>query len=234
MADYRKELPEVPDRLLGLPVFRGYPVPWFVQWFDWLGGPKSDLDDHRGVPDFRIMDGRRLVQAVEERRCWICGGRNGGKGSFVIGPMCAVNRISAEPPSHARCAVFSVKACPFLVRPTMVRREAGKVEGTVVAGKMLERNPGVSLIWTTRAFKVVSGGSHGVLFRMGSPTRIEAYSEGRKATGQEVWDSIKGGLPALREVAEAESDAAVRDLGRDLGRAVGLLARHGVMEVHDV
>ena len=27
--------------------------------------------------------------------------------AFVIGPMCAVNRVSAEPPSHLDCAVFS-------------------------------------------------------------------------------------------------------------------------------
>src|SRR5262245_2742625 len=100
----RPELPPVPERMRKLPLHRGYPVPWFVEWIE-------------GVPDFRIMDGRKLVRAVKEKRCWVCGELMGSYLAFTIGPMCAVNRISAEPPSHRECASFSARGCPFLTRP---------------------------------------------------------------------------------------------------------------------
>jgi hypothetical protein len=34
--------------------------------------------------------------------------------SFVVGPMCGINRNSAEPPSHKECAQWSARNCPFL------------------------------------------------------------------------------------------------------------------------
>src|SRR5215831_18617572 len=120
----RPELPPLPRRMKALPVDRGYPVPWFVEWID-------------GVPDFRIMDGRKLVRAVRERLCWVCGQPLGSFLAFTVGPMCAVNRISSEPPSHRDCAVFSAKACPFLTRPTMRRREAGRPEEAEQPGGMM-------------------------------------------------------------------------------------------------
>ena len=35
-------------------------------------------------------------QSVKEKRCWICGDKRGKYGAFVIGPMCAINRISCR------------------------------------------------------------------------------------------------------------------------------------------
>ena len=32
MSTYRPELEPLPDRMKRLPVHRGYPVPWFVEW----------------------------------------------------------------------------------------------------------------------------------------------------------------------------------------------------------
>src|SRR6267154_1896953 len=89
---------------------RGYPVPWFVEWID-------------GKPDFRVMDSDKLVEAIKYKRCWVCGGPLGHYKVFTIGPMCMVNRTSAEPPSHRDCAEFSVRNCPFLTTPDMHRRE---------------------------------------------------------------------------------------------------------------
>jgi hypothetical protein len=43
---------------------RGFPVPWFVAWFD-------------GKPEFRAMDGLKWIRAVREHLCWVCGGRLG-------------------------------------------------------------------------------------------------------------------------------------------------------------
>lgn len=198
----RQDMPPLPKRIAALPVGRnGYPVPWFVAWQD-------------GEPEFRAMDGEKLRLAIKERRCWVCGEPVGREMTFVIGPMCAVNRTSAEPPSHAECADFSARACPFLSRPQMRRREAGMPDLAVDApGFAIKRNPGVTCLWTTRDYTVFRKGS-GVLFKIGDPVKERWYAEGRAASRAEVAASTDSGLPALRELAERESPAAVEHLGR--------------------
>ena len=53
--------PHAPARIKALPVdHRGFPVPWFVQWYD-------------DTPNFLVVDHRKLRPAVEKRLCWICG-----------------------------------------------------------------------------------------------------------------------------------------------------------------
>ena len=137
-AQLRPELPPLPVRIARLPRHRGYPVPWFVAVID-------------GVPDFRIVGTNKIALAHTRQLCWICGERIGSFLAFTVGPMCAVNRISSEPPSHRECAEFAAVACPFLARPHMVRREAGKPEGaTEPAGVSIRRNPGVALVWVTK------------------------------------------------------------------------------------
>lgn len=192
--ELRPELPPLPERIRKLPVDRrGYPVPWFVAWVD-------------GEPEFRAADGQKYRRALHEHLCWTCGERLGTHLSFVIGPMCAVNRISAEPPSHHDCAVFSAIACPFLSRPHMRRREGGlPAEASDAPGMAILRNPGVALVWTTRAMGLVRAprpdGTDGVLVRFGRPSRVECFAEGRPATRDEVVASITGGLPLLaREI----------------------------------
>jgi hypothetical protein len=136
------------SRIQALPLDpeRGYPVPWFVQWFDDANQPTECGIGH---PDYRVVDTRKMALAVRQRRCWICGGILGKYMAFTIGPMCALNRVSAEPPSHQDCAIFSAKACPFLTRPHMRRRDHIPDGITSPAGVMLTRNPGVTLVWTT-------------------------------------------------------------------------------------
>src|SRR5262245_64102945 len=95
---YRPDIERPPARMAALPIHRGYPVPWFVGWVDGPDGP---------VPEFRCADQRKLALAITDRLCWVCGGPLGRMMTFVLGPMCGVNRISAEPPCHydgARCA----------------------------------------------------------------------------------------------------------------------------------
>lgn len=201
---------DLPDRIARLPRDRnGYPVPWFVAWID-------------GVPDFRIMDPHRLVEAIRDGRCWTCGGTLGSNRSYVIGPMCAVNRTSAEPPSHHDCAVFSATHCPFLVNPKKRRREGHKPEGTTVAGTMIARNPGVALVWNTRGTKPYRV-HNGVLFDIGEPKSVEWYAEGRQATRAEVMASIDSGLPTLRTIAVEEGHGAVEALDKQVERAMVLV-----------
>lgn len=199
MSEYRPELPPLPERMKDLKLDdRGYPVPWFVPWLD-------------GKPEFRAITAGRMVEAYNERRCWICGGVRGSYQAFVIGPMCAINRISGEPPSHRECAIYAARACPFLTRPYMHRRENDLPEGVKFNENHLDRNPGVAMVWITKTFRVIPLER---LFEMGDPLEILYFCEGRQATRDEVIKSIDDGITTLQEIARGEGSAAVRELDR--------------------
>lgn len=190
----------VPPRLAARPRHKGHVVPFFVATID-------------GQPDFRIMDGERLAECIRFRKCWLCGQLLGARGTFVIGPMCAVNRTSAEPPSHRDCATYAARACPFLIAPKKTRREVGMPDEVVEpAGQMLRRNPGVTLVWTTRKWWTWSPDGRGLLFEIGEPETTEWWAHGRPATRAEVEASIDSGLPLLRTEAEAEGPKAISAL----------------------
>ncbi|SRR5579862_4416175 len=198
--ELRPEILPLPVFMRHLKVDRGYPVPWFVDWID-------------GKPEFRAVDRRKFVQAVNEKLCWVCGKPLFGEMVFVIGPMCAVNRISSEPPLHRECARFSARACPFLSRPKAVRREDGLENKLPAAGLMVERNPGVTLLWFTRRYATMKvpriempglQAGAGILFKLGRAFKTEWYREGRDATREEIMESINTGLPLLHEANEKQ------------------------------
>lgn len=207
----------MPPRIARLPRnTAGYPTPWFV----------ATLGD--GTRDFRIADQRRFGEALRHHRCWICGEPTGRYVAFVIGPMCAVNRISAEPPSHRECAVYAAQVCPFLAVPTMRRRENGIPEGaTEAAGVAIKRNPGVALVWVTRDFTAFRppSGPNGLLCEMGDPTETLWFAHGRAATRAEVVASLDTGMPLLREMCDKDRDPADahRELDEAYARAMELL-----------
>ena len=202
----------MPRRIATLPLTEnGFPVLYFA-------------DEVDGKPDLRVMDGRKLVKCIKEKRCWLCGQSLGRNMAFVVGPMCCVTRTSSEPPSHYECAEYSVKACPFLTRPKARRREIG-VEEASMAGIGLKRNPGVSAIWITRSYKTfrASGGA-GVLITMGDPEGVEWWAEARQATYSEVCESIEGGAPELMKLAHTDKVAgATRDLAERFAGILPLL-----------
>src|SRR5215831_10331151 len=142
VTEIRATLPPLPRRIAKLPVdHRGFPVPWFVAFID-------------GKPDFRMIDTPKLAIAVKQRRCWTCGEPLGVHLAFLIGPMCAVNRVISEPPSHRDCAIFSATACPFLSQSRMRRNEKNLPDDRMeAAGIGLSRNAGAVCIWTTRNYK---------------------------------------------------------------------------------
>ena len=197
--ELRPELSALPERLRALPVFRGYPVPWFVAY---PNGPE-------GEPDFRVADPQKWIRAVKEKRCWVCGEQLGAWLVFVLGPMCGITRTTSEPATHLECANWSVLNCPFLTRPHMVRREGDLPEGTVDApGNPLHRNPGVTLLWRTKTFTLFRAQDRRYLISVGEPIEVACYAEGRRATRQEVDESIAGGLPALIELAKQDGPEA--------------------------
>jgi hypothetical protein len=204
----------IPPRVKRLPISsEGWPVPWFVAWID-------------GQPDFRVIDTPKLGRAVRERRCWVCGDVLGQNKAFPIGPMCAINRVISEPPSHRECAIFSARACPFLSQPRMRRNEKNLIEQRVDApGFGLKRNPGAVCVWITREFKVFQAkrGVPGILFHLGDPVECLWFANGREATRAEVLASIDSGYPSLLEVAKQQGAEAVAELERYRAEVMPLL-----------
>ena len=221
-VDIPKMMAALPERVRRLPVdHRGFPVPWFVQWFD---VDKKPVANGVGTPDFRVIDPARIFQAVKQSRCWVCGDPLGVHKAFVIGPMCAINRVNSEPPSHRDCGTFSARFCPFLSQPRMKRNEKDLPAGRDAAGFGLKRNPGLACLWVTRDFKMFrpNKGNDGVLFSLGPPEAAEWWAEGRPATRAEVDESINTGLPSLMELAVTEK-GGVEALNAMVARAQPLL-----------
>jgi hypothetical protein len=177
--------------------------------------------------DDRVVDGRKFDKAVKERRCWLCGGKLGRIKASVIGPMCAVNRITSEPPCHPQCAKYAVQTCPFLSQPRARRNEKNlPEERREAAGIALDRNPGVSVIWESlvdsKPFRPMYG-AQGTLFDLGPAYRVTWWRQGVPATRYEAMQSLKEGLPKLREVAVAEGEESVAALGEAMLRCLKLL-----------
>ena len=214
-------LPEMHPRIARLPKDeRGYPVPWFVQWFK-DGEPCKTGE---GKPDFRVIAPDKMVKAYKNDRCWICGATIVGHAKvFAIGPMCVVNRTTSEPPSHRYCAEFAAKACPFLIHPRQKRNAKAMTElAGAPAGIHLDRNPGAVALYQTGTYKPFRAGD-GVLFQLGKPIRVDWWAEGRQATRAEIQASMESGLPFLIAEARKEGLDAMRELARMHGEALKLL-----------
>ncbi|MFD9903868.1 hypothetical protein [Streptomyces sp. NPDC059063] len=200
-----------PPRLARRPRDRhGRLVPWFVAYID-------------GEPDHRVVKEGAVEDAARFRICFLCGGGLGAHHTFVLGPMCTINRVSAEPPSHRDCADYAVRSCPFLTHPQMRRRDNTLPAGVREPdGIMCRRNPGVCAVWTTRAW---SKRSDAWLFDLGDPLHVTWWSRGRRATHEEALDALVSGRTVLED--EADEDAmparAHRLLARQYERALTCL-----------
>jgi hypothetical protein len=166
-----------------------------------------------GKPCFPVMDGDKWRQAVKYKRCWCCGKPMGAYMAFVIGPMCGINRTSAEPPNDVNCAIYAAQACPFLTKPNMKRMDVSDVGAVEAPGIALKRNPGCCAVWVTRRYEVFQAGD-GLLIRIGDPEQILWFAEGRPATREEVLHSIETGLPSLQKLAQEESPESEAELAR--------------------
>jgi hypothetical protein len=209
----------LPDRMRSLPISsRGFPVPWFVT-----------VRDAEGEWDFRVVDPRRVAEAVNRKRCWICGKPLGRHIAFAIGPMCSINRITSEPPAHRVCAEYAVKACPFMSHPRARRNDIGMPAEKFVPGLMIARNPGVIAIWITETFRPfrTERGGPGVLFSIGEPSTVTWWCEGRPATRDEVEDSVDAGFPALEAAAALDGEDGKAALSRQLIESAPIIALAG-------
>lgn len=194
---------ETPSGIAALPHDKHHrPIPWFVH-----------RDDH-GTPDFRVIRRGGVADALRFGLCWVCGRPRGRHAALMVGPMCAINRVSPDPPLHLPCAVYSARVCPFLATPTMRRRDRDLPEGHRMAEGAITRNPGCVGVWSSRTWAPIVTPGGDVLLGIGEPTSVSWWSHGRPATRAEVLESIETGLPILREVAERDGPDAVAELER--------------------
>ena len=197
-----RELRNLPDSMAALPHdSRGFPVPKFVAWID-------------GEPDFRVIKSGWIGKCIRENLCWLCGCKMGQRKWFVIGPMCAITRVTSEPPCHRLCAEFAVKNCPFLTKPLAKRNERG-MEGMVPpAGKPIFRNPGVSCVWESERYRLFDDGEGRQLIDVGDPRGATFWREGRKASQEEVLESVRTGMRYLQAEATEKGPMAMVELVR--------------------
>lgn len=192
--DYAARGVQIPSRLAGRPRdHRNYVVPWFVT-----------LKDKDGHHEFRVLEPERYYEAARCKVCWICGHKLGAYLAFCVGPMCGINRVSGEPPQHLECAEFAARTCPFMLLPKAQRREANLPKTQPRDDIHIDRNPGVILIWSTRSARLIQAHNGQLLWRMGEPTSISFWREGRTATRAEIDESVESGCPLLRDMAQAE------------------------------
>jgi hypothetical protein len=163
------------------------------------------------------MSPEKYRRAVREKLCWVCGNPLRGVFVFVAGPMCGINRTSAEPPSHIDCGRWSARNCPFLSNPNTVRREDELINNATTRdgapGFCITRNPGVTMLWFTREYELFPDGRGRYLIMMGRPSGVEWYCRGRAATREEVEDSIDNGIGALEALARTE-EGGMAELNR--------------------
>ncbi len=215
-----REVP-MPSRIRALPRDElGRPIPWFV----------AELKD--GTRDFRLAASERRYRALRDNLCWVCGQKRPKTMMFAIGPMCTLNRITAEPAGHVECVVYSAQVCPFMLRPQMQRRTSNLPdEEDLIAppGLHQDGNPGGIILWTTRdfsTFRVPPPAPPGLLIQIGKPTAVvQWWREGRPATYEEALTLLDAGYARLQEQArlEYQPEAALTQLRRQYASARLLL-----------
>jgi hypothetical protein len=131
--------------------------------------------------------------------------------------------VTSEPPSHRDCAEFAARACPFLTKPRMRRNEKDLPDERMTVGMPIDRNPGCVALYETRHVSPFKAGE-GYLFKLGEPTRIDWWAEGRQATREEVLASIDSGYPILMDTAtKHDGPEGVKELTRMRDQAMRYL-----------
>lgn len=218
----QKNIPPIPQSMQDLPRDpRGYPIPFFVMWFD-------------GKPDFRISDMRNIYRCTLERLCMICGKPlPSDEGVFAMGPLSTINRANDEPPMHRVCAEFSAQTCPWMLRPGMKRITKPMPDGTLDAAEqnareLVQSTPGAVYSGAPEVWSLYDASHYTVevmdnktlMFFLGPPREMYWYRAGRRATYDEVVDALSAGAAFLRNHPTMDSpeghkqlDDAMTELG---------------------
>lgn len=182
----------IPDRMKHRPIdHRGFPVPWFVS-----------NKTHAGLWDFVHVDPARLETAYRRGLCTLSGEPLGKFVSFVVGPMCIINRVAAEPPCIPQLGKWAAQVCPFLSQPLAKRPKHDPAADANVPGVMVADNPGGCVVWTVRRGDFERGRDR--LYRFGDPVEVTFWTKGREATPDEARALFEARAAKLMESAAEE------------------------------
>ncbi|WP_433531230.1 hypothetical protein ACQPYA_03725 [Micromonospora sp. CA-263727] len=134
------EIP-IPVTLRHRPTVGGLVVPWITM----------QMPD--GRYRFGAIDAERLLAALTDRICQICGNPMDRPFVFAMRDVDLSRLISSEPAMHPECAKYSVAACPMLAG-TMSRYRAQGSDSPASAGDPAGVRPGHAahswrLLWTS-------------------------------------------------------------------------------------
>lgn len=104
---------EIPTRLRARPRKAGLPVPYI------------NVFPPGGEPDFRTVDGEKVIECLDKRLCGLCGQRLGREVVLIGSEEEIERRHFHDPAMHPECAIYATKACPFLANP---KRQYSKMD----------------------------------------------------------------------------------------------------------
>lgn len=94
---------EIPSFLSHLPVYRGFPIPYFV--------PK----DENGNYQLKYASGEKMAACFKYHKCCICfKPLEKGEYYFISGPIGLMTQTDSHSPMHKRCAEYSLNVCPHM------------------------------------------------------------------------------------------------------------------------
>lgn len=188
----------IPPRMRSRPIdHRGFPVPWFVS-----------NKTHDGLWDFVALDAARLDMAFRMGLCTLSGEPLGRHVAFVVGPMCIINRVAAEPPCIPELGEWAAQVCPFMSRPLAKRLNVDASTVQSPPGIMVADNPGGCVVWTVKRTDFERDKSG--LYHFGDPTSVTWWTKGRKATPDEARALFAAWAAKLEAMASEEGDGALR------------------------
>jgi hypothetical protein len=142
---------------------RGYPVPFMV----------LQAEDNDGEPALAVLDPRRVVRALHNRLCAICGQALDYWIAFIGGDLCLKNRLFGLP-MHEDCARFSMRVCPHLSNPRAKYRPPPTGAEVRVSPLVSDSRPSEMFLVITRRYKPVAVRDE-LLARIAPPARVERF-----------------------------------------------------------
>lgn len=141
----------MPERMRRLPLTEhGFPALFF-----------APVKDDQAV--IRSVDLAKFRRCIEQRLCWLCGEPLDQLMTFVVPATNAYTKVTFEPPCHHECAVYAMRACPFITNPNMRYRSSDW------------QHPGPYALYTTSYYTVgpIRSTWPAALITMGIPEHIE-------------------------------------------------------------
>lgn len=156
---------EIPGFLAHLPVYRGYPVPYFV--------PK----DENGVFQFKYASAQKMNNCVKYHKCCVCfKPLSKGNYFFISGPIGLSTQTDAHPPMHQSCAEFSLKGCPHI----FIEKTNRTTEENSAADWQIREKPKDLFLVRAANFKPVYPDGRTLVIQYSKPTRVwrHTYEDG--------------------------------------------------------